>query len=165
MDELIILEDYNTSWKSEYQKEKKDWEIILDYNLISIHHIGSTAIPGIKSKTIIDILIEVDSMSHLTAEENYLIENGYENKGEHGIDGRCFFQKLVDGKRKFHIHCFQHNHPLLALHLKFKKALLADEKLAKEYEALKIKLAKKFKTNRTAYNEGKNEFINKILNT
>jgi GrpB-like predicted nucleotidyltransferase (UPF0157 family) len=161
--EPIILEEYNPIWKSEYRKEKKDWELILDYNLISIHHIGSTAIPGIKSKPIIDILIELDSIEGLAVDEDYILENGYENKGENGIEGRVFYQRSIDGKRKFHVHCYQYDHPQLAIHLKFKKMLLADEALAKEYETLKIKLAKKYKNDRQAYTEGKNEFIKKVI--
>lgn len=163
MNEKIVLEDYNRQWVNKYLSEKELWESILSNNLLKIHHIGSSAIPSIKSKPIIDILIEVNSIDTLESTNQNLIELGYEVKGEYGIIGRRFYQKLINGKRKIHVHCYQNGHSNLFSHLIFRDKLRADIKLAKEYETLKIKLAAEFESDRNAYTIGKNEFIQNVL--
>lgn len=163
MTENIILIDYKKIWEVEFLNEKIKWELILGESLKGIHHIGSTAIQSMKAKPIIDILIEVDSIDKLDNLEQNILSKNYVSKGEYGIEGRRFYQKIILGKRKFHIHCFEYNHPQVSIHIEFRDKLIRDENLAKEYEVLKINLANQFAKNREAYSEGKSEFILNVL--
>lgn len=93
MPRKMEVQDYNPEWEREYLLEKNRLQHVLKEVAIKIHHIGSTAIPGIKAKPIIDILIEVTSIDELDELTKEMKELGYEAKGENGIKGRRYFQK------------------------------------------------------------------------
>ena len=163
MNDPIILMEYQEDWAELYGYEKVIWSEILHREEHKIHHIGSTAIRHIQSKPIIDILIEVNQIQCFDSLEKTITDAGYLVKGEYGISGRRFFQKLEHGIRKVHVHCFESNNPQVNNHILFCNILKNSQTLAKEYESIKLELAKKYTQNRIAYSEGKNEFIQKVL--
>ena len=158
----IILVDHQDNWKSLYQKEK-DYitETIGEDNIISVNHIGSTAVPVIKSKPTIDILLEIKNETDL----DNLISN-MKNKGYNFIaqpknpEPHMMFTKgyTINGFKGQAIH----------IHVRYEgdwdeiyfcDYLKINPDLAAEYESLKIELSQKFKNNRELYTEGKSEFI------
>lgn len=101
----VEVVSYNPNWKKMYKEESEKIKNILNDIIIDIHHIGSTSIPGIKAKPVIDILVEVKNIEVVDRYNNKMKELGYEAMGEHGIPKRRFFRKR-ENKRTHHIHIF-----------------------------------------------------------
>lgn len=168
----IELVDHNPEWKNIYKKEK---QLILDKvgneKILRIEHFGSTSIASIKSKPYIDLMIEIPN--ELLFDEKLIeefSELGYshfkvparENIEEYSTFGKGY---NVDGTKEqiFHIHmCPKEN--AMWQQIDFRDYLNSNKKRAKEYEALKLKLASEFKNDRGAYVLGKTDFVNQTIN-
>ena len=161
MSQHVIVKDYNFDYPKMYQEEEKKIKKILKDNLVFIEHIGSTSIPNLKSKPIIDILISVNSLEDVDLKKNEFEKNGYEYMGEFGIKNRRYLRK--GGYERTHqIHIFHKDDEFnLNRHLAFKKYLLTHPDVCKEYGDLKEKLALKFPYDIDGYCDGKEEFIKK----
>ncbi|NHJ49711.1 MAG: GrpB family protein [Asgard group archaeon] len=167
MSEQVIVEEYNPNWKSKYSKIREDiLEKIGDF-VVEIEHIGSTAIPGLASKPIIDVMIGTQSLEDADKCIPRIIEMNFEYVKEHEkvLPNRRFFRKPVKGlgQREYHIHMVVFNDEFWKRQLLFRDYLITHPKVLKAYEELKRKLALKFKDNRQAYSDGKDDFIQKIL--
>ena len=129
--------------------------------VIEIHHIGSTAIPGIHAKSTIDLMPLVTSLEALDTREEAVRALGYEWRGEFGIAGRRFCS-LVDGqprRRLFNVHCFESGLPGVERHLAFRDYMRAFPEKAKAYEAEKFR-ARDLKPHDTlAYSQEKGPWI------
>ncbi|WP_278926472.1 GrpB family protein [Staphylococcus auricularis] len=161
----IELEDYNPNWPKIYLIEKEKLQDILVQDLITIHHIGSTAIPNIKAKPIIDILCVVKNIKDIDRYHSAMERLGYEGLGENGISSRRFFLKRNKNtqKRTHHVHIFdQSAYGQIERHLDFRDYLRENPKEARNYEVLKEKLAQRYPENRDKYTEGKEAFIKEI---
>lgn len=154
-------------YKEFYLKECKALEKVLRSNCIEVYHIGSTSIPTIMAKPIIDILCVVhtlDGISHFRDEFERL---GLEWKGEFGIPERLYFVRKAKDEvtHLSHIHIFEKGNERINDHLDFRDYLKAEPKIAKEYEKLKIELKDKFMDDPKSYQEGKSSFIEMVLRT
>jgi GrpB-like predicted nucleotidyltransferase (UPF0157 family) len=152
---------YNSNWKEMYKKESEKIKSILDDIIIDIHHIGSTAIPGIKAKPVIDILVEVKDIEEVDQYNHKMEELGYEAMGEYGIPKRRFFRK-GENNRTHHIHIFQAGNEEIKRHINFKEYLIAHPDKAREYSKLKEKLANKYTYDVENYSNCKSDFIKEI---
>ena len=161
----IELMPYTPMYKEFYLKECKVLEKVLRSNCIDIHHIGSTSIPKILSKPTLDVLCVVHTLDGIEVFKDEFEKFGLEWKGEFGIPGRLYFvRKAADGITHLsHIHIFEKGNDKIHDHLDFRDYLIAEESIAKEYEKLKIELKEKFSDNPKAYQEGKAQFIDLIL--
>lgn len=161
MSQHVIVKEYNFDYPKMYQEEEKKIKKILKDNLVFIEHIGSTSIPNLKSKPIIDILISVNSLEDVDLKKNEFEKIGYEYMGEFGIKNRRYLRKGGD-ERTHQIHIFHKDDEFnLNRHLTFKKYLLSHPDVCKEYGDLKEKLALKFPYDIDGYCDGKKEFIKK----
>lgn len=168
----IELVDHNPEWKNIFTKEKQ--QILYKIGkekILRIEHFGSTSITSIKSKPYIDLMIEIPK--ELLFDEKLIgqfSELGYthfkvparENIDEYSTFGKGY---NVDGTKEqiFHIHmCPKDN--VMWKQIDFRDYLNSNEKRAKEYESLKLKLASKFKNDRGAYVLGKTDFVNETIN-
>jgi GrpB-like predicted nucleotidyltransferase (UPF0157 family) len=136
------LQPHNPRWRADYEAEAAALRARLGDALIAVHHIGSTAIPGIAAKPIIDILVEATSLDAIDGRNAAMEAAGYEARGAFGIEGRRYFKRLgappvVPG---FHVHAFQQGSPHIARHLRFRDYLLAKPQVAHAYSALKLSL-------------------------
>ena len=147
-------------------------------NVVEIHHIGSTAIPGIYAKPIIDLLVEVTDIAKVDAQNSAMQVIGYDAKGEYGIPQRRYFQKSSSDKsssdknssdkngseesRTHHVHIFEVGSNQVARHLTFRDYMIAHPEEAQRYSDLKRRLAKEHSTNRAKYIDGKDGFIKAI---
>ncbi len=129
--------------------------------LLTVHHIGSTAIPGIVAKPIVDLIPIVTSVGALDAAIPCVTALGYECLGEFGLPGRRYCRKNdpATGKRQFQLHCYADGSPEIARHLAFRDYLRAHPTKAKEYEAEKIRAAALHPDNTLDYNAEKNDWI------
>ncbi|WP_205665661.1 GrpB family protein [Anoxybacter fermentans] len=160
---IVKLHPYTNEWKRLYEEEKNLlWSSIGNY-VVDIQHIGSTSIPGIEAKPIIDIMVGVRNLEDGEKCVEFLEKLGYEYKGEHGIPGRLFFAKGDSTMRTHHLHMVEWNSDFWRNHLLFRNYLRKHEDVAEEYLKLKRELAEKFAKDRDAYTAGKADFIQRVL--
>jgi len=160
MKRKILVVPYDPAWISEFETEGKRISRALGEMVARLHHIGSTAIPGIYAKPIIDFLMEVDDIVKLDDKSSNLERLGYEAKGEFGIPGRRYFRKNdADGVRTHQIHAFEVWSPEIERHLAFRDYMSAHAAEARAYGELKQDLARLHPHDIQAYMDGKDAFI------
>ena len=163
MDEVILAE-YDPSWPEVFAGEAQAIRQALGDVLVGVEHVGSTAIPGLAAKPVVDILAGVTTLTEAEAKIPALEALGYDCRGENGIPGRLFFRKgLREFRRTHHLHLFRTGHGQWVSMLAFRDHLRAHPGDAQRYEALKRALAEEFRDNRAAYSKGKTQFVQAIL--
>lgn len=162
----VSLVPYDPAWLRLFEEEKRHLLECLPQDLIRrVEHFGSTAIPGLQSKPIVDMLVEVTSLEETKARIAPVLEAlGYDYfwRPTHGEDGPPFYAWFIKrnpaGVRTHHIHMvesdFEHWDRLL-----FRDYLISHPESAKEYETLKLSLARDYPNDRIAYTDGKTEFV------
>jgi len=159
MSRPVVLVAYDPAWPRLASEEASRIADALGDELIAIHHIGSTAIPGIKAKPILDLLGVVRRLQFFDDAPEVLDPLDYRARGEMGIPGRRYFSKSANGPRTHHIHFFEIGDPKIEGHILFRDYLAAHPKVAVEYERVKVDLAARFPDDVTAYTDGKSDFI------
>ena len=158
----IHLAPSDPGWAVDFGEEASRLRLALAGVVVDVHHIGSTAIPGIHAKPIIDILLTVQRLSALDGKSDVMAELGYEVLGEFGISARRYFRRTsAAGRRTHHVHAFEHGTPGALRHLAFRDYMNAYPQAAQDYDALKRRLASAFPTDRIAYMHGKREFVDR----
>lgn len=150
--------EYNPSWANIFSDEANKIKSILGNNCLEIHHIGSTAIPNICAKPIIDILPVVKDINTVDSLNHHFEALGYISQGEYGIPGRRFYWKSKE-KRTHHIHLFQQGSPEILRHVAFKNFMLTHKDYALAYSLIKKNLAQVFFTDIENYVDGKASFV------
>jgi GrpB-like predicted nucleotidyltransferase (UPF0157 family) len=160
----VELHPHSPHWVQDAASESAGLKDALGSVLVTVHHIGSTAIPGIKAKPIIDLMPLVTDLAALDAKQEAVRALGYKWYGEFGIPRRryCLLVDPATGKRKFQIHCFADRDPEIARHIAFRDYLRAHRALASEYEAEKIRAAAVVSSDVNAYNAEKNDWIKRV---
>lgn len=160
----VQLAESNERWKRSFSDEAYFIFDNLRDESLRLFHIGSTSIPGIVAKPIIDVLGAVRSLSELDQKKEIFESIGYEYKGEYGIQGRryCVLYNSDKTTAFVHLHIFEHEHPEVSKHLLFRDYLRKNAVASKEYEALKIDLARIQKIERSKYSDAKNEVISRL---
>lgn len=155
---IVTIADYDTSWPLKFEEEARTLRLLLGSTVRAIHHIGSTAVPGMKAKPIIDIILEVDTLSSLDAKCNKLESVGYEGKGEFGILGRRYFRKGGDN-RTHHLHAYQADDANIIRHLVFRDYLIEHPDIAELYGERKSLIAKACINSDVSYYDAKSAFV------
>ncbi len=159
MPQHIIVKSYNPDYPRLFEEEKSRLIPLFGENLVFLEHIGSTAVPGLKSKPIIDILVAAKSLSLVDAKQSAFEGLGYEYLGEFGIAGRRYLRKGGD-ERTHQIHVFRFDDELnLIRHLAVRDYLRAHPWVADEYGELKAKLALEHPYDIDGYGDGKEAFM------
>jgi GrpB-like predicted nucleotidyltransferase (UPF0157 family) len=162
MARIIEVLPYNPNWPRLYHAEVVQVAPIIGPNLVVVHHIGSTAVPGLAAKPTIDILLVVRDLHLLDDRNNALADLGYQAKGEHGISGRRYFSKKEGDRHLFHLHAYVEGHTDIIRHLNFRDYLIAHPAVAFDYQTLKQGLAAQFRDVPAAYTAGKADFIHAV---
>lgn len=157
----VLIVPHDPTWKVMFERESVCISHVLRENVVAIHHIGSTAIPGIYAKPIIDILVEVKKIAGLD-DPLPMASLGYEAMGEFGIAGRRYFRKENAHKRTHHVHVFEAGSAQVTRHLAFRDYMLAYPEDAQRYSELKRRLAREYPTDIEKYMDGKDGFIQAI---
>ncbi len=157
----VEVTPYQTAWITMFQEESKKIKDVYGEEILYVYHIGSTSIPNINAKPIIDILVEVISIRKVDNFNIYMKQLDYEAHGEYGIPNRRFFSKGGDN-RTHHVHIFEQGNDEISRHILFRDYMIAHPKEAKKYSQLKQNLAVRFPTNIQKYMEGKNDYIKEI---
>ena len=161
----VILHPYDTEWPSRFEAEAIAVREGLGGVLTALHHIGSTSVPGLRAKPVIDMLGEVEDLGSMDALQHGMEAAGYEWWGEYGIAGRRLCVKPDPGSllARVHLHVFATDSPEIRRHLAFRDALRRSSELAAAYESLKIELAARFPDDRDRYTDGKASFIESVI--
>jgi GrpB-like predicted nucleotidyltransferase (UPF0157 family) len=150
-------------WRYAFEEEAKHLAAALGENVLAIHHVGSTAIPDIYAKPVIDILVEVRDIAEVDVRSSAMQSLGYEVMGEYGIPGRRYFRKDDQrGIRTHHIHAFEAGSIEVERHLAFRDYLIAHPGDAQGYSELKRELARENPQSMDDYIDGKDAFIKEI---
>lgn len=159
----VKIVQYDPSWTEYFQKKKKELLKVLDGgNLVSIEHVGSTSIPALPAKPIVDISVVVRNLKQAKKLIPKLEAFGYRFKTEDG-PRRLFFAAGPEAKRTAHLHIAQLGSEYADEILAFRDHLLKDPALVHKYERLKVKLANSYPENRQEYTKAKEQFIKKVI--
>jgi len=158
---LVRLVPYTGEWKQLFEEEKGLLQTAIGQYVLDIQHVGSTAIPGMVAKPIIDIGIAVTCFEEATVCVGPVEQLGYEYRGEHGIPRRHYFVK--GDPRTHHIHMNESGSRAWQNLVLFRDYLIQHAEVAEEYAALKVEVAQQYSTDREAYLDGKAPFIERIL--
>lgn len=151
---------YNRIWVADFQDASKELSSAFVGLVVRIHHIGSTSIPGIFAKPIIDILVEVSDIERVDSKNETMEEIGYESMGEYGISARRYFRRINEHNiRTHHVHVFETQNDNVNRHLAFRDYLIAHPHKAQEYSELKKELVATAGSNWELYVNGKDSFV------
>jgi len=163
----IILVPHNNSWKQVYKNARNEIKQILGANVISIHHIGSTAINGIVAKPIIDIGVIIKRIEWLNIAGMESAGYVYYGNSNSFVPEDYYFNKFKDEHKNIethHIHCYtEDNCENLKNNILFCEYLNSHPEIAKHYEELKINLAYTYLKDRISYCNGKTDFCNNVV--
>jgi len=158
---VVRLVAYTADWKCYFEREKIELHQALGSNILDIQHVGSTSIPGMTAKPIIDIAIAVNDFEESKTCIPLIECLGYVYRGEFGMPLRHYFVK--GDPRLFHIHMCEITSTTWKSLIVFRDYLRRNSDIANDYAALKQQLALKYPQDREAYLEGKAVFIENVL--
>lgn len=159
----IHMVPHDPTWRREFDREAARLRDALGSETVDVHHMGSTAVPSIHAKPVIDVLLVVRDLAALDAGRSSVEALGYEALGEFGIPGRRYFRRDNErGDRTHQIHAFEAGSAQITRHLAFRDYLIAHPEVAQDYSDLKRGLAAKYPDDSEAYMDGKDGFIREI---
>jgi len=157
----VLVVDYNRKWPAMFQAEADKIARILGDNLVAIHHIGSTSVPGLRAKPIIDMMPVVKDISLVDKCNPQMAALGYEAMGEFGLPGLRYFRK-GEHERTHHVHCYSlSSSDEIERHLAFRDYLRTHPDVARAYGELKTRLAQEHPDDAAAYMDGKDAWVKK----
>lgn len=157
---IVIVASYNPEWQFLFQQESTRLKQALGDNCLDVIHVGSTSIPGMSAKPIIDMLPVVRNIYEV--DESALETMGYTCRGELGMMFRKFCQKTTH-EIGFHLHLWEEGNAEIDKHLLFREYLINNPDAFQAYEALKLKLADQHGDDQKTYTLKKDNLIKSIL--
>ena len=161
----IVIADYDPAWPHRFEAERELIVVGCGADaFVKIEHVGSTAVPGLGAKPIIDIMPGVRTLADVPPLVEALASIGYQYvpEFEDQLPERRYFRKDVDGVRAFHMHIVEKGSDFWVRHLLFRNALRALPPLAAAYETLKRGLASQHGADREGYTEAKTQFVEAV---
>ncbi|KGD71218.1 GrpB family protein [Pantoea vagans] len=154
----VIVVPYDDKWPEMFEAESLLIKTLLGGVANDIHHIGSTSVPGLSAKPIIDILLEVSDINELDRYNSAMAHAGYVIRGENGISGRRYFIKGGD-QRSHQVHAFASGDIQVLRHLVFRDYLRENTHIAEMYAELKHSAARLSRNDAHRYSAHKANFI------
>jgi GrpB-like predicted nucleotidyltransferase (UPF0157 family) len=167
----VMVVPYDARWPQLYGKARAALAQALGEHVVAIEHIGSTAVPGLAAKPIVDIMVGVRSLEDDEPLVGAVVALGYEYVPETSppMPFRRFFrrgdERLARGypHAGYHVHMIEHTHEFWQSHLAFRDYLRAHPDDAAAYERLKRELAAQYRSERERYTDAKGDFIASVL--
>lgn len=164
MARTLQLVPYDPAWPVRFATEAASVRAVLGDVVIAIEHVGSTAVPGLAGKPVLDLALAVPSKAAADRCIRALEGLGYEYRGPHGDDPqRRYYVRDVDGMRVAQIHLYVLPAPAWDEKLAFRDALRANPELAAEYAAEKYRVAQAVGWDKAEYSLAKGPFIERVL--
>jgi GrpB-like predicted nucleotidyltransferase (UPF0157 family) len=160
---------YRDSWPAQFETEAERLAGVFRERLLRIHHVGSTAVPGLAAKPTIDILVEVKGGTSIPIYYADMHRLGYECRGEcldaviPGTPGRYYFPKVENEQHVVHVHVCEEGHVQIAELLALRDYLRIHPASAEAYGIHKARLADEFVHDNVAYMRGKDPMVKEIL--
>ncbi|MEX2176955.1 MAG: GrpB family protein [Pirellulaceae bacterium] len=157
----VVLVPHSTAWAQAAQAEGARLADVLRDDLVAVHHIGSTAIPGIHAKPIVDLMPVVRGLTAVDEKVALLRKLGYACWGEYGIAGRryCTLDDPATGRRRFQLHCFEAGNHEIRRHLAFRDYLRTHSEVAQKYDAEKQRCQRLYPADSHKYSDAKAAWI------
>lgn len=160
----VEIVGYDPLWPQMFEKEKAALLAVLGKEVLAIEHIGSTSVPGLASKPIIDMVVAVKSFDQLDYFIDHLQKLGYEYMPDRMFKERKFFPKGSQDNRTHHLNLVIKNDPEQWDNMMlFRDYLRKNDAVRDQYSKLKQELADNHPNDRYNYTEGKNSFIQQVL--
>ncbi len=160
IDRLYSVEDYNSDWVVQFDIIRKNIEFIFKDQILKVEHVGSTSIPGIKGKPLIDVLVLVDKMEPFLIEKEKMAELGYQRFDNYlESNSILFFKEEAGHKKTENVHFCLQNSPKAIQLLQTRDYLRAHPDRAEAYGNLKKQLYEQYSDNYPAYRAGKQAFL------
>ncbi len=156
--DAVELVEHDPIWAILFEQERDRLSGIFDGRVVAIEHVGSTSVPGLCAKPIVDVLVGLRDLTLENAHIAEMRELGYEYLGEYGLPGRLFFRK---DPRTHHVHVVEHGGEHWERHLLFRDTLRADPDERRRYDEFKRRLAAEGHP-RDVYTELKTPFIREV---
>lgn len=165
IDEEVSLHRSNAGWTHDFDLERDRLRVLAPGVFVRIEHIGSTAVPGLLAKPIIDILATVTSLDGIDALVEHLCGHGYTTSREFNatLTDRKWLMRCKDGHRTHHLHIVAEGGKPWTERLAFRDALLDDPALVRRYADLKTDLAARHRHDREGYTDVKAEFVRSVI--
>ena len=160
----VELKEHDKAWAENAWRESKRLIAATGDRIITVHHIGSTAIQNVRAKPILDLMPAVSSLAEFDGCRAVLEKLGYEWWGEYGLPGRryCTLHDPLTGARKVQLHCYEQGSPEITRHLAFRDYLRSNPDLAREYDAEKTRCRDRHPQDSHAYSDCKSACIRRI---
>jgi len=161
----VAVRPYDARWPRAFAEEGERLQALLGPLARGIEHVGSTAVPGLAAKPILDVAVAYADAESLAVMRQVLEHAGYEDRGDQGEQGGVVLVKGSHTCRTHHLHLVAEGSAQWRRYLAFRDALRGDESLRSRYATLKAHLARRFPVDRSAYTDGKDAFIAFVLGT
>jgi GrpB-like predicted nucleotidyltransferase (UPF0157 family) len=158
----VRISNYDSQWSYLFSCIEHELREQLGALVLAIEHVGSTAVPGLAAKPIIDIEVVIASAYQFPTVKERLERFGYIHRGPCGVPDREVFRCVID-LPFHHLYVSEMDARPLNEHLCFRNALRQNPELASEYAALKRALADQYRHDRDAYTEAKTGFIRSVI--
>lgn len=159
----VLLRPYDLRWPGQFEQASGEIRRALGSAILDVQHVGSTAIPGLCAKPILDILVSIPNFEQGVELVPALNNLGYEFRPAEEIPDRHYFRRREGTRRTHHLSLAEPTSRYHTVTLAFRNALLRHPELAAEYAVLKQQLAAKYPTNRESYINGKSKFVERVL--
>ena len=158
----VAICDYNPAWANQFADLSARIVASLQSIVLRIEHVGSTAVPGLAAKPIVDMDVVLPSSVDLPRAIRLLADLGYVHEGDLEVSGREAF-RCPSGEARHHLYVLIEGAAELRRHIAFRDALRADAVLRDEYAQLRRLLAAQYPGDREAYTQGKSTFIESVI--
>ena len=161
----VELSAYSPMWPAVFEIERDRLQALFGADAVVIEHVGSTAVPGLGAKPIIDVMLGAPALAIVERKIPELEAGGYlyVPEFEKSIPERRYLVKTQGHPGYFHLHAVVYASPFWKRLIAFRDALRADEALAADYWKLKRRLAARFPNDRAAYTDAKSDFIRAVI--
>ncbi len=161
----VSVEPWTADWAADFSERRAELLDVFESADVTVEHIGSTAVPGLAAKPVIDILLGAATLSAIESRIEPLAHAGYRYVPKYEIElpSRRYFVKAEDGARRVHLHAVEKDSRIWREHLWFRDALRRDTLLREQYQTLKLQLAASFAHDKSAYTAAKGPFIQSVM--
>ena len=159
----VVVADYDARWPALFERTADELTSVLGHSILAVHHVGSTAVPQLRAKPILDVLISIPDFADGPQLVPVLESVGYVFRPHEEIPDRHYFRRGPDDVRTHHLSMAEPSSRHHVVTLAFRDALRNDAQLATAYADLKMELAGRFPFDRESYIEGKSDFVAEVL--
>jgi len=161
----VVVSPYSAEWPNCFRAIRDELRSIFSPVAVAIEHIGSTSVPGLAAKPVIDVLLGARSLAEVESKMEPLSDAGYAyvKKYEDVLPMRRYFVKAPAASFRIHLHAVEIDSRIWQEHLAFRDALRGDPALRARYRSLKLQLAQAFAEDKAAYSAAKDPFVQSVI--